>query len=51
LRPGLKKAEGYIIDGKRNGKWKGWHPQGENRYIRYYNNGEIEESFEYEMTN
>lgn len=49
-KPGQKKAEGYIIDGKRNGKWQGWHPHGDNRYVRYYNNGEIEESMEYEDT-
>ena len=49
--PGQKKAEGYTIDGKRVGKWLGWHPNGDDRYVRYYQNGEIEESFEYEMTN
>ena len=50
-KSGQKKSEGYIKDGKRNGKWQGWHPNGEDRYVRYYENGEIEESFEYEMTN
>jgi membrane associated rhomboid family serine protease/antitoxin component YwqK of YwqJK toxin-antitoxin module len=36
---GTLKEEGLILNGKRNGTWTGWYPDGEMHYREDYNNG------------